>query len=428
MVAPPAGRPYVYYWLYEELARPAIALSDATKIRLDPEANCVRLKDAYNSYTGRHVYPLDSDIAVSSWYWRPAAVRQWTGFEELSVKPTGTEIGHVLETSSGTYYWNGAAWASWDSATWNTEAEIADHMSTFPVADRELKVVSRLKTTDKFATPRLYGVRVSAVLDSHFLDDLFHRTLVPLLKSQFHFHRDHVVRLPGADSYVELTEDHAPEAALEIVGVAEAYNETDDPEHMVNIFSGYNPSTKRVTFTGAQGAGDLVWIELYVQPVIGVAPPRQDYYEVERVPAIMIEGVDVDGDVVHARRVIKDKANGTALVLDRPYQADIDFTLRLLAADATSIERMRDAGFAFVQANPTILSAGYGEHYNLTMAGRAVSTTSPSLEDLFSVSLPMRIEKAYFWPSSDSRYLVQTFVPTIKGRDGGEPIGVSFKR
>ena len=115
--------------------RKKIVLGANTRLGLTEP--CLHLLEDDDGY-----YPTTTDITAKTWVTNPQTVKQWLGFEAVVYHEKdydGTELTSVnfrLGDGTNEYYWDGAAW-SVSTTSWNTEAEIANNISTFPANLRQ---------------------------------------------------------------------------------------------------------------------------------------------------------------------------------------------------------------------------------------------------------------------------------------------------
>lgn len=378
-------------------------------VRLNPERHWLQLKEAADG-----TYPLTADLQAATWISNPKSVKQWLGFD---VEMLYTKIDTVQVTSLGfkitdgttVRYWSGAAWVTAGASNWNTEAEVAANIDTYPITKRKLGVVINLKTTNKLATPKVKAIKVLYSSDVEFQEDILYRSLVPALRAG--------VRPRGRLIFEALTttdtfdlDDLGIETPYNIVDVDAAYNHTDDPNHLTDLLDTYNPSTKVVTLTASIAAGKDVWIDFLWEPEVAVTT-SQDYSEVEKVPSLVLDDINlVDASVRGQPDGVVNRANGTAVTVPAPLVGDLEILAHLITDKGVDLQRFATELKRFFENNPLLTSVGTDEKYRLWVIDEFDMTTAANRGDLHTGRLRFRVVGVrYYLRDAVDGYAIKKF-------------------
>lgn len=362
-------------------------------IRLDPKRNLVLLKA--DPDTG--LYPTTGDHYVISPLFDPQAVRQWVGFQaSIQHYSNGlsqdTGDGFRLHDGTNQWWWDGAVWAQ-STSNWNTEAEIADNLATFDASERALRVVVRLTTADPRKTPLLSWVRIAWSGKVFVMEDLVFRTIVPMFK-QTRIIIDFAIKIafPGGTSLGVKAAVDATTFPLNVVGVDAVFNHTSDPEHMMNLMSSYNPTTGIATLASAIPVGQFAVCRLICQPQVAVELTSQDYVEVEKAPALIIQSIEsVDSSELAQDVGIANKSAETIIRIPAPYRFDLRFTMVALTPGAVDLQRTIDSIVELMSNNPLIKSKALGEQYRIYMIDEFNTNTRPNDANLHQMQASFKI-------------------------------------
>lgn len=399
-------------WRFEEQYRARLSFSDSTKIRLNPATNALELSPlGIDASTGNQTYSTDADLYVTAWTTNPAALRAWAGFAcdpFAPEQPDGGLVKFKLNDGTNDRYWDGAAWSVAGASNWNTEADVAAHIATFPATSQTLGLVINLSTSDRFVTPSLQAVVVVMSCDLDYLLSLVGDSLVPSLRATLRPVVDFAVRATGTNK-VKITKSPS---VLNVVSIVAAFNHTDDPKHLTDIYSSWASATEEVTLTGTVASGKQVWLDIEVEPEVGLSWGSEDYTEVAKVPAVIVESVDIVGAEVAAEFQV---ANANDLTSFRRFQAlrlTLDFGVVLVAGDGRTLLQMQDK--ALKHGRGALVWEGVDETYYLTRPGGLSYRPRPSVGRVKASSYTLRLQNVYFWTGADEEgYLIQQVTDTI---------------
>lgn len=410
-------RQFVKHFRFRHEDRHIVTLGPGT--RINPLTNRAQL----GTY-GVDAYPTDADLYVKSHLANPQAVREWQGFEAfVSHKKvnneTKTSAGFRLSDGTDEYYWNGASWEV-NTADWNTEAEVASNIPSFPATARKLQVVINLKTDDASVTPELTEVRVlyGALLDDE-IEDMVIRSIEPALRNALRPITRFVEAMAADGTTISLWDGDGKtkfDGAYKILNVDAAFNHTDDPSHDADIYLSHTskPSGEVdvVTLSETVGAGKLVWLRLKYEPVVSVRTSR-DYYELEKLPELVIEDVAFLGAEFPTDDHVGNRDTATARVIPGPMQGDLVCTLAGFADKLVDAQRLSAAVDRYFGATPLVTSTGLDESYRLWLEDKFTYRGSPNAQDLHSWRKVFRVQHFCVWnrPPRDG-YLVKRFKTT----------------
>lgn len=336
-------------------------------------------------------YPTTGDHYVVTELYTPRAVRRWLAFQvDIDHVMDGPDVqltgdGYRLCDGTSHFYWNGSAWVVTTTA-WNTEADIANNISSFPATARQLQIVARLTTSDRTVTPVLRSIRIAWQGKVEAFEDIVYRSLVPLLKSARTI-MDFVIKvpMPGGMSLDVGTPFTSSGLTADVVDVEAVFNNNIDPDHYNNLLSSYNPTTRIATLATAVPVGQVAFCRLVIKPQVAIVSTSQDYIEVEKVPALQVRDIEsVNSQPLSVETGITNKATGDIIIIPPPYRFNLRFTMIALAPGGVDFTRILRALVNLVENNPTILSKATGERYRFWMIDEFSNTTSPQDNNLFS--------------------------------------------
>lgn len=380
-------------FVFEESNRPRITLGSGT--RLNPVTNRLEL------VLGNGGYSTAADLRAQTWLAIPKSVKQWIGFEAV-VKNKAVEtvvvttLGFRLSNGVNEMWWNGSAWVN-NTTSWNTEAEVAANIATFPVAQQALSVIINLVTSDAKQTPEVEMIKVLYASDIEFQDDLINRTLIPLLKTFVRPIADFPFVLASAGATLNLATTYKLETPYNLVGIDSVYNHTDDPNHLVNILSTYNATTKVITLTGSVAANKQVWVRFYYEPEVAFRT-SQDYNEIDKVPSLILRNVRLANATELAQDdTVFNKALGAGWRVKAPIQGNLDITLQFMTDKTRDHQMLADELKRFFGENQLITSKGLDEQYRLWLLDEYDDQSTPTNAEIYTGQLRFRIVNALFF-------------------------------
>lgn len=355
--------------------------------------------------------------------WSPQAVNQWQAFEEVSTKPDGTAIFWQLKNATQALYYNGVAWVAATAFDWNTEAEIADNMTTFPIVDKTVRPIVRLLTVDRFETPVLteHKFMIGGAFDSW--EDFFDSALTALEDNTSIFvptaRRDNVAVI----TFNLLTDQlWKSSEALTITGVDAVYDHTVDPGHDTDLLSSYDANTGLVTLTSAIPAGNAIWVRQAVTPEIIINFRNSEYIEVAKTPALIIETIQATGtDDTSIKRDLAHKSQSQGHRMSDPVlHREIVLTM---AIHASKIQHWTHL-LSNVQALPkkiggVLRSKALDVNWSITLTKRLLAyNPKPQFTDLKTAMYELCVKDVHMWVSDVQDFsIVEQFNPTLRRKE-----------
>lgn len=379
-------------WEFVEPERANLAFTGS--IRLDP-GGWVELKK--DTLTGE--YPTTGDHYVIGPLFQPKAVRQWLGFEaEIEHVDDGTVAqltgdGFRLHDGISQYWWDGAAWVV-NTVNWNTQAEVAANIGTFPAVARKIRAVIRLTTTDKRYTPKLRWAKVAWKGKVFWLEDIIYRSLVPYLRNinpivDIAF----PVAFPGGTSLDVGAALDGIGIPFTVVDVDAVFNHATDIDAYTNLLVSYNTSTRIATLSVAIPVGTVAKVRLVVRPEIVVESTSQEYSEVEKVPALVITDIDeVGSSPLSQEDGVVNRATGAAIRVPAPYRFDVRFTMIALAAGGVDLSRMIGEIVKYLDNNPLLRATATDRTHRVHLVDEFTTRTRPELNDMHSAQATFQIK------------------------------------
>jgi len=409
-------RHYVKRLRFEELNRRLLSFSDPTKIRLNPATNQLELKA--DPTTGK--YPTDPDLFVRAPLWHPEALTAWAGLHldpREALLPAGTSVGLRLNDGTDDRFWGGASWDVSGPGDWSTEAEVAANIGSFPLTGRQLQLVVNLATTDPKVTPTVEAVFVLLEADFDYLASIIGDSLVPSLRESFgELVIDFAIVVDSGGTNLSLLDLETP---FNLVDVLEVYNHEADPEHLVDIFTAYSPDEEQITVGAAFEPGQTAWLKLKVAPEIKVNWSSQDYLELAKLPAVVIDRIDTSGHEVfgsaHVRNVGA-SPHPLATVLKKPYRLQLDMTVTLIGEKNRTLFALQDRALKHVSETPLLRWRAVDEELTLTTVAEGAMRPRPDLRDEHSSSYSLRLTDVFLWlrPSEERNLIEQVNLDLVR--------------
>lgn len=397
---------------FVERERANLTFSDPDKIRLNSQESCIQLKDqdGNNEFYGLAPnYSTDDDLYVKTPLWSPDSLINWAGFDYIDDITYGASDALVSSSVrfrlsvNGTdqLWWNGASWDTPAPGEWNTVQEVHDNISTFPKADKKLQVIVNLKTTNSTETPKVLAIRILYSSSINFEYDLIYNSLVPYIESVRPIKDWGFNLITDTDAMNFSTDNDYPVDPFNIQDVIAIYNHDDDPDHSVNLLSDYNSSTKIATLTSSQSAGKLVWVRFTYKPRCDTMV-HQDYKEVEKIPAIILEDInEINGVRLPGYTFVRDRAAKTAKLINAPYKMTLRVTARLVTDKNRDMAALHQSILALFSQSPLLTSKGLDEEYSIMPYREFNNVMTPNLSDLKNRIIIFDILDINFWIEGD---------------------------
>jgi hypothetical protein len=378
-------RKLIKRWEFEEAQRSRIVL--VSGVRLDPEGFLELESNASGFLT-------TANLSAKTWLSTPRSAKRFIGFESFHVNRTVnlvqvTNVKFRLSRDGiEQLFWNGSAWVAAASGNWNTEAEVANNISSLALSDthRGLQVIVNLSTTNATQSPQVMHVKALYDSDVEWLEDLIARSLKPALEAGIRPIAEAVALSTGASTITLTTE-----ASYQIASIDTVYNLTTDPEKLADIFQSFNSTTKVVTLTTAPASGDKILIRFKYAPKIDLMP-SQDIIEIAEVPAIGIGNIRTTMTRPFSdHESVINKATGAGWRLAGGEQADIEVPLNITTSKEKDAHRVSDAVQAFFKENPLLTLKGVDELVRVLIWEEHIAANYSTMAGVHSASLRARI-------------------------------------
>jgi hypothetical protein len=332
-------------------------------LRLDPRSNTIKIPTSHGAYS------LDETLTAESSVSRPLAVKRWLAFSASVKHKKSPDGGAAFVTSArfklgdgvSWYWWNGTQWIANDPQ-WNTETQISQGIESFPVTQTAVQVRVNLRTTDQRVGPELVEIKFaySAVIES--IDDVVLRSLRRTLATQTVIGRvDMISPTDGATSFVVSLKNH-----YVVTGIDSVFDETEDPEHLSDLYQSWNGATNTVTTSALIPAGHVVRINFKHTAEVALHTDV-DYREMKVIPAIGFTSTqEIDQGYTSSDYVIN-LATNRGYRLARARQFDLVITLELAASKLWDLMRLAEMVKMTCGDHAKVTSLGTDESFDLAI-------------------------------------------------------------
>lgn len=373
---------------FEETFRRDITLGP--DVRLNPSRNRLELKATAGEF------PTTPDLFAKTRVTTPARAKNYIGFFViLKNKTLGDKSTNVLfRLGDGTterYFNAGAnAWIPAAPNNWNTEQEVADNIATFP--GQSLQVIINLSTQDASLTPTVDEVRVlyEADLDS-FQEEYVVRSFIADLRELIRPIAEYAI--VSDSGTIDLNVIDTP---YNIVDVDSAYDDTADPNHLVDL----EPTLASgiVTLGTTAPNGNTVVVRFIYKPEVALTT-SQDFTELAKVPVIVLDDVTLANKMrIRPRPYVINKGTAQGFALEEGFQADIQIPLRLITDKGKDLDRLAGEVKRYFANTQLLRSRGQDDLFSLTVIDPFDNLTTPSQKEIHAGRLLATIHRAVFYP------------------------------
>lgn len=368
--------------------------------------NNVRL-DAVNNYLklidNDGIYPLDDDLFAKTRAINPNSVKQWLGFQcdvlnfmdDYDATTPVTGVYFRMHDGQNEYWHDGDDWTV-NTINWNTEEQICANILTFPVATKKIGAVLNLYTDDEYKTPIVKSVKFLYSSDIEHQDDYLYRTIVRQLNSQIRPLTDFALKLVSTSTTIDLSANPL-KTPYEIIGIDSVFDDTDDPDHMIDLYQSYNPTTKIITLSSAIQSNSTAWIKIIHKPTISITTGLE-YTELAKVPAIVLSDISLVNmvELSHAEFVLN-KYTKTGTKIFPPKRRDIEISMIIITDSARDQTRIADEAKRFFDNNPVLTSWGLDEDFTLMLLDDYSTIGTVSSNGLQSGKLRFALKGALYY-------------------------------
>lgn len=352
-------------------------------------------------------YSLDQTLIARTWVTNPKGLRAWLGFQierrqdppspDPEIEDTPVTIRFRLSDGTDDLWYDGAAWSVPVNPTdWNTESEVADNITTFPIEDRKLGIVISMFTIDERVTPRIQTAKFLYECDVNEQHDIVYSSLVPELKSLRCRSRVLMVMSQTGTS-ISFADPAALgfETEYEIVGVISAFDFTNDPNKLTDIAQSFDENTKELTLSSSVTQGDAVWIDFEFLPDVAVNTGR-DFYEASKIPRIDVTNISfVDvlaaGSSTSSADSYFHPVTGDGFKIPGPREFDMFMVLEILGDKQYDVTHMTEAIAAWVGQSTELIMSATDERFFMISEGQVSDDGIPNPDDVRVYKMPLAI-------------------------------------
>jgi hypothetical protein len=348
-------------------------------------------------------------LTARTWITNPKGLRAWLGFQidrrqdppspDPGVETTPVTIQFRLTDGTDDLWWDGAAWAVPVNGTdWNTEAEIADNISTFPIDDRKLGVIVNMYTTDDRVTPRIQALKVLYECDVNEQHDIVYSSLVSELKA-LRCRSRVVLEMGQTGTSISFADLGALrfETDYDIMGMISAYDLANDPKKLVNLVQSFDENTKELTLSSSVDQGNPVMVYFEFSPDVAVNTGR-DYYEVSKVPRVDVTAlsfVDVlaAGTSTSSADSYFHPITGEGYKIAGPREFDMFAVLEILGDKQYDVTHMREAITEWIAESVELTMSATDEGFFMNSEGQVNDDGEPNPDDLRTYKMPLAVHR-----------------------------------
>lgn len=362
----------------------------SSEVRLVPNRHYLELK------ADAGAFPLGDDYRIRTWLTNPGNAKQWLSFQADVKTPSETSVGFRLsKDGTNDLWWDGAAWSVPTSGDWSTEEDLATNIGALQIApEQAIQVVVNLKTLNVSRTPSVSRLKILYESDLNFQEDYLVKSLARDLREKL---RPRAMFAKEATTEFETVDLDEVDKSYKIVGVAAAYNTSNDPKRLVNLALSYDVGSKVLTLDDEIQIGERVEVQFIYEPEVSVVA-SQDYTELARVPAIVIEAILVEKSSTIARgEHVVNKTTGQAWQLQDGYQANIAFDLRMISGAERDQQILSDELKRYFSNNRFLRSRGQDELFPLELLDVYAQQARANQTGLHTSRLRARVANAVFY-------------------------------
>jgi len=400
----PRYRKWIKSFAFEEQDRSSLTLQGVT---IHPSRQCLEIAPVHGAYP--------TSALARTRVTKPGACRKWIGFfvsSKTAKAPNGLPItGVEFRLNDGVIdlFWNVAlnGWLPAGPNDWNTEQEIADHISEWP--SQSIGVAIRLTTTSPAATPYVHEVRLLFETDLIELEDYVVRSFVEELREGIRPISILAVNTTAGQTAIDLRVLQTP---YDVLTVDALYDNTLDPDHMRPLSGWTYDADQKLISMPAQPAGHRLEVRFVWRPDIALMT-SQDYTEIGKIPAIVVDRVELrNRRAVRERPYVLNKGSNEGFAFEEGYQADIDIPLRLLTAQKRDLHALQEEVARFFANRPVLRARGQDEFYPISADTNGRDDSTPSQKELHSAGVQAKIANAVFYPE-DARPIAGVMRVTV---------------
>lgn len=322
-------------------------------------------------------------------------------------------IGFRLSNGTQDLAWDGTAWSP-AGTTWNTEAEVCDHIGSF--SSKTISVVIHFTTQDPTRTPQCFSVSLAyegAI--ASFREDVIYRSLVPSfrnLRPMAEFHMAAAGDETQLDLVAALKSPSVSQNGFKVRGVEAVFDLTADQDRTDNLAQSFDGSV--ITFTSTLVASHNILIQFNFEPTV-VVTTGEDWYELEKMPSYILEGIRGEDsyEPVPTKNNVTNRDTGDQWVIYTPYVEDLEFTLKTLAPTPPDALKMLEEVERNWSENPWLVSKATGDKYLIRITA-GLGDVKRFDADAYSATCTMRVYRTrrYIFPPQLKKAITQVLLGT----------------
>lgn len=390
--------------LFGEDTRKGILISDTNIMRLATDRQWFFETDSFLGAIQMVIPETNSNKEfVQTALYNPQAVRNWIAVQVVHNEPTdSTNYIRTINADNFERYWDGGAWseATDDLLHWNTIDDFQTNFPTYPV-DRKGIAFKIAQSTTGEETPSVFAIKTAWKGEVVELEDVVINSLVPYLKGikavgdLAQLIMETTGTVVGFDPVFQLEED----SGMTFQNIAAVFNHTDDPEHIVNLFSSFDSGLNEITLTNSVNSGKELFVQFSYSPEVQISA-GQLFYELANWPTITIEEVNA----VNSKRItfgdfIITEWTPVRKGLRVTAYRQLDFQIRLKITTTKNVDQIRLSG-ALKDALNTVAVLpliDIGGKTDLVIVDPYTTKFEAQRSDLRSGELSFRLLNISFW-------------------------------
>jgi len=192
---------------------------------------------------------------------------------------------------------------------------------------------------------------------------------------------------------------------------------------LVNLLDDYDEG--EITLTSAPDEGNRLWIEAAIAPQITISVASPDYIEAEKVPAIIIQGLDLLRHQAPYKEAVVNKGQGTAIVFEAPDRVNMNFELHVLAPGAVLLKRMCESVLDFFRIHRLLRATGTDELFQLYIGEEYSITSTPGASSIHGARFRGEFRELLFFDRHAKTTAIDAVYPILRVRMTGNANAVT---
>jgi len=143
--------------------------------------------------------------------------------------------------------------------------------------------------------------------------------------------------------------------------------------------------------------GTALWLEFEIEPYTYLSWGDQDYIEIEKIPAIILQGITTTGNTVLAQQSVRDISANQAIVRNAPFRLRIEINVSLLGEGNRTLLEMWDKTMSYFANNGLLTWEALDEEVTMFMLNEGNFVPKPNLDGEHSTSFSLVLTDVYLW-------------------------------